>query len=114
MVRDRLLTVVSIMPENGPKWKFTCLPPTVRTLFQGLPGVWRHRHQLVFYWLIVMQIVTSGSRTLTGLSQSAPAFITEWRFRRLLSAGYWSLKLLLHWFAQEAIKSLPAPGNQVL
>jgi len=114
MVRDRLLTVVSTMPENGPKWQFTCLPTTIRTLFKGMPGVWRHRHQLVFCWLIVMQIVTSGSRTLTGLSQSAPAFITEWRFRRLLSAGYWSLKLLLRWFAQEAIKSLPSPENQVL
>jgi hypothetical protein len=32
----------------------------------------------------------------------------------LLSAGYWSLKALLHWLAQEAIKSLPAPENRVL
>jgi hypothetical protein len=96
------------------KWSFTRLPTTIRTLFKGMPGVWRHRHHLVFCWLIVMQIVTSGSRTLTGLSRSAPGFITEWRFRRLLSAGYWSLKVLLHWFAQEVIKSLPAPENKVL
>lgn len=61
-----------------------------------------------------MQIVTSGARTLSGLSHSAPGFITEWRFRRLLSAGYWSLKVLLHWFAEEAIKSLPAPDNKVV
>ena len=102
------------MPNIKDKWSFTRLPPAVRILFKGMPGVWRHRHQLIFYWLIVMQIVTSGSRTLTGLSRSAPGFITEWRFRRLLSAGYWSLKVLLHWFAQEAIKSLPAPENKVL
>jgi len=61
-----------------------------------------------------MQIVTSRARTLSGLSQLSPGFITEWRFRRLLSAGYWSLKALFHWFAEEAIKSLPVPENQVL
>jgi hypothetical protein len=102
------------MPETKPKWEFTCLPPAIRILFKGMPGVWRHRHQLVFCWLIVMQIVTSGSKTLTGLSRSAPRFITEWRLRRLLAAGYWSLKLLLQWFAEETIKSLPVPANQVL
>jgi hypothetical protein len=69
------------------KWSFTRLPPTIRILFNGMPGVWRHRHHLIFCWLIVMQIVASGPKTLTGLSQSAPGFITEWRFRRLLAAG---------------------------
>jgi len=114
MVRDRSFQVVSTMPDIKRKWSFTCLPPAIRILFKGMPGVWRHRHQLVFCWLIVMQIVTSRARTLSGLSQSAPGFITEWRFRRLLSAGYWSLKVLLHWFAEEAIKSLPTPENKVV
>jgi len=114
MVRDRPFQVVSTMPDIKRKWSFTCLPPATRILFKGMPGVWRHRHQLVFCWLIVMQIVTSRARTLSGLSQSAPGFITEWRFRRLLSAGYWSLKVLLHWFAEEAIKSLPTPENKVV
>jgi len=102
------------MPDIQHKWSFTRLPPAVRILFKGMPGVWRHRHQLIFCWLIVMQIVTSGPRTLTGLSQTAPGFITEWRCRHLLSAGYWSLKVLLHWFAEEAIKSLPAPDDHGL
>jgi len=114
MVRDRPFQVVSTMPDIQRKWSFTCLPPAIRILFKGMPGVWRHRHRLVFCWLIVMQSVTSGARTLSGLSQSAPGFITEWRFRRLLSAGYWSLKVLLHWFAEEAIKSLPGPENKVV
>jgi len=114
MVRDRPFQVVSTMPDIKQKWLFTWLPPDIRVLFKDMPGVWRHRHQLIFCWLIVMQIVTSGARTLTGLSQSAPGFITEWRFRRLLSAGYWSLKVLLRWFAEEAIKSLPEPENKVL
>ena len=81
---------------------------------QTLKGVWRHRHQLVFSWLIVMQIVTSGARTLTGLSRAAPRFITEWRFRQWLDAGCWSLKVLLHWFAMETIKALDEPENKVL
>jgi hypothetical protein len=102
------------MPDIKGKWSFTWLPPAIRILFQGMPGVWRHRHRLIFSWLIVMQIVTSGARTLTGLSQAAPGFITEWRFRRLLAAGYWSLKVLLHWFAEETIKALPEPENKVL
>lgn len=114
MVRDRPFQVVSTMPDIKRKWSFTCFPPAIRILFKGMPGVWRHRHRLVFCWLIVMQSVTSGARTLSGLSQSAPGFITEWRFRRLLSAGYWSLKVLLHWFAEEAIKSLPTPENKVV
>jgi hypothetical protein len=114
MVRDRSLQVVSTMPDIKGKWSFTRLPPAVRILFKGMPGVWRHRHQLIFCWLIVMQIVTSGPRTLTGLSRAAPGFITEWRCRRLLSAGYWSLKVLLHWFAEETIKSLAVPDNRVL
>jgi len=114
MVRDRPFQVVSTMPDIKRKWSFTCLPPATRILFKGMPGVWRHRHRMVFCWLIVMQIVTSGARTLSGLSQSAPGFVTEWRFRRLLSAGYWSLKVLLHWFAEEAIKSLPTPENKVV
>jgi len=114
MVRDHPFQVVSTMPDIKQKWSFTWLPPAIRILFKGMPGVWRHRHQLIFCWLIIMQIVTSGARTLSGLAQSAPGFITEWRFRRLLSAGYWSLKVLLHWFAEEAIKSLPVPENKLL
>lgn len=76
------------MTGNSPRWEFTCLPPEIRVLCQGLPGVWRHRHQLVFGWLIIMQILTSEAKTLTDLCRSAPRFINEWRFRRLLDAGY--------------------------
>jgi len=102
------------MTEISPTWGFTCLPPEIRVLFKGMPGIWRHRHHLVFCWLIIMQIVTSGARTLTGLSRLAPRFITEWRFRRLLDAGYWHLKMLLRWFAEKTIQALPEPENKVL
>jgi len=102
------------MTEISPTWGFTCLPPEIRVLFKGMPGIWRHRHHLVFCWLIIMQIVTSGARTLTGLSRLAPRFITEWHFRRLLDAGYWRLKMLLRWFAEKTIQALPEPENKVL
>lgn len=95
------------------KWRLTFIPASVRVLFRGMPGVFRHRHQLVFCWLVIMQMILSGSRTLKRLSQPAPSWITEWRFRRLLSAGYWSLRMLLWWFAEEAIKSFPIPEDKV-
>jgi hypothetical protein len=78
MVRDRPVQVVSIMPDIKRKWSFTRLPPTVRILFKGIPGVWRHRHRLIFCWLIVMQMATSGSRTLTGLIS-----ICTWFYHRM-------------------------------
>ena len=96
------------------KWRLTFIPAFVRVLFRGMPGVFRHGHQLVFCWLTMMQMILSGSRTFKGLSQPAPSWITEWRFRRLLSAGYWSLRMLLWWFAEEAIKSFPMPENKVV
>jgi hypothetical protein len=96
------------------KWGITFLPPFVRTLFRGMPGVFRHRHQLVFCWLVMMQMILSGPRTLTRLCAPAPSWITEWRFRRLLSAAYWGLHLLLWWFAEQAIKSFPEPEDKVV
>ena len=90
----------------------THLPDFVRVLFRGMPGVFRHRHQLVFCWLVLMQMILSGPRTLKGLSRAAPSHIREWHFRRLLYAGYWSLHIMLYWFAEEAIKSFPPPEDR--
>lgn len=92
----------------------THLPEFVRVLFKGMPEVFRHRHQLVFCWLVLIQMIFTGPRTLKGLSMIAPSHISEWHFRRLLAAGYWSLELLLLWFADEAIKSFPAPEDKVM
>ena len=97
------------------KWVgLTHLPDFVRILFRGMPAVFRHRHQLVFCWLVLMQMILTGPRTLKGLSQVAPSHIAEWHFRRLLTAGYWNLRILLWWFAEEAIKSFPPPEDKVV
>jgi hypothetical protein len=92
----------------------TRLPDSVRLLFKGMPGVFRHRHQLVFCWLVVMHMVLAGPKTLKALSRTAPSHIAEWHFRRLLCAGYWNLRILLWWFAEEAIKSFPPPEDKVV
>jgi hypothetical protein len=93
---------------------FTYLPDFVRVLFKGMPSVFRYRHQLVFCWLVLMQMILTGPRTLKGLSQMAPSHIAEWHFRRLLAARYWSLHILLWWFAEGAIKSFPEPEDKVV
>ena len=94
--------------------KLTYLPPFVRVLFRGMPGVWKSRHQLVLCWLIFMQAVYPGSKRLKEQARWTPAFITEWRFRRLLKATYWSIQILVTWFAYEAIKTFPIPQDGVL
>ena len=64
-----------------------CLPLFVRLLLRGLPGVFRYRHQLVFSWLLLMQIIAPGRNTLKQLARYTPLHIAEWHFRRLLSAS---------------------------
>ncbi|MBF0495313.1 MAG: transposase [Deltaproteobacteria bacterium] len=61
-----------------------------------------------------MQIILFGPRTLTRLSQQGPSWLAEWHFRKLLSSGYWSLNILLTWFADKAIKAFPAPRDKVV
>jgi hypothetical protein len=34
-----------------------------------------------------------------------------WRFRRLLQASYWSIHILVAWWAQEALNTLPPPKD---
>ena len=88
------------------------LPLFVRLLLRGLPGVFRY--QLVFSWLLLMQIIAPGRNTLKQLARYTPLHIAEWHFRRLLSASYWSFRLLLRWFASEAIKRFPPPSDGVI
>ena len=92
----------------------THLPVFVRALFRSMPGVWKSRHGLMLCWLILLQAIYPGRKTLKELSRWTPSFICEWRFRRLLKAGYWSIHLLLTWFAQEALACFPPPEDGVL
>jgi hypothetical protein len=87
------------------------LPSFVKLFFRGMPIAFRNRHQLIFCWLVILQAVSPGRRTLAELSRATPSYVTEWRFRRFLKAGYWSVHLLIDWFAAEVIKSLPLPED---
>lgn len=92
----------------------TYLPSFVRTLFAGMPGVWKGRHLLLLYWLVFVQALVPGKRTLKELSRWTPGPITEWRWRRLLKAGYWSIRQLIMWWADEAIQCFPSPKDAVI
>ena len=93
---------------------FTYLPAFVTVVFRGMPTVWRGRHRLIFCWLIFMQAVHPGRKTLEEMARWTPATITAWRFGRLLKAVYWNVHLLVNWLAQDLLATLPPPPNGVL
>jgi hypothetical protein len=93
---------------------FTYLPGFVTLVFRGMPTVWRGRHRLIFCWLIFMQAVHPGRKTLEEMARWTPATITAWRFGRLLKAAYWNVPLLVSWLAQDLVATLPAPANGIL
>ena len=93
---------------------FTYLPGFVTMVFRGMPTVWRGRHRLIFCWLVFMQAVPPGRKTLAEMAKWTPATITAWRFGRLLKATYWNVHLLVGWLAQDLLATLPPPANGVL
>jgi hypothetical protein len=94
--------------------KLSYLPGFVKVLFVGMPGVWKSRHLLVLYWLVFLQAVVPGRKTIAELSRWSPAHIPEWRLRRVLKAGYWTLQQLVTWWADEAIICFPPPSDGVV
>jgi hypothetical protein len=91
--------------------KLSYLPGFVKVLFKGMPGVWKHRHLLVLDWLVLLQAVVPGRKTIRELSRRSPAHITEWRLRRLLKASYWTVQHLIAWWAEEAMSAFPPPQD---
>jgi hypothetical protein len=89
----------------------TYMPLFVTLMFRGMPGMWQGRHRLVLCWLVLMQALFPGRKTLEELARWTPASITVWRFRRLLKASYWNVHLLVEWWAQEALNTLPPPQD---
>ena len=92
----------------------TYLPLFVTMLFRGMPGIWKGRHRLILCWLVCMQALFPGQKTLEELARWTPASITVWRFRRLLKASYWSIHMLVAWWAEEALHTLPPPKDGTL
>jgi DDE family transposase len=91
--------------------RFTCLPKQVSNWLQVLRPMFRHRHHLVFCWLIVCQAIYQEKATIKGVARLTPRHIAEWHLRRLLTAAYWNARILLWWFADQAIAALPPPAD---
>ena len=77
----------------------------------GMPGMWKSRHRLILGWLVFMQTLYPGRKTLEELARWTPVSMTAWRFRRLLKAAYWDVHLLVEWWAQQALSTLPPPED---
>ena len=94
--------------------KISYIPFCVRYMFKGMPGVWKGRHLLMFYWIVFLQSTVPGKKTLKELSRWAPFHVPEWRFRRLLKASYWTIEIIISWFAMEVINSFPPPKDRII
>jgi hypothetical protein len=93
---------------------FTYLPGFVTMVLRGMPNVWRGRHRLILCWLVFMQAVHPGRKTLEERAKWTPATITAWRFGRLLTAAYWNVHLIVSWLAQDLLVTLPPPTHGIL
>src|SRR5256714_6111379 len=93
---------------------FPYLPAFVTVVFRGMPTVWRGRHRLLLCWLIFMQAVHPGRKTLEEMARWTPASITAGRFGRLRKAAYGNVHLLVSWCAQDLLVTLPPPANGIL
>jgi hypothetical protein len=89
----------------------TYLPLCVTLLFRGMPGLWQSRHRLMLCWLVVMQALFPGRKTLEALARWTPAHVTVWRLRRLLKAAYWDVHRLGAWGGEEALHAWPPPQD---
>jgi hypothetical protein len=94
--------------------KISYLPHFVLYIFKGMPGNWKCRHKLVFCWLVFMQAIIPGKKTLKELSRWTPFHIPAWRFRRLLKAHYWKIDELIKWFALKAMNDFPPPKDGIV
>src|SRR5438105_1142694 len=79
-----------------------------------MPGIWQRRPRLVRCWLLGMQALFPGRKTLEALARWTPASIPAWRVRRLRQARYWHVHLRVAWWAQEALHTLPPPSDGTL
>ena len=89
----------------------TYLPLFVTILFRGMPGIWKSRHRLLLCGLVFRQALYPGRQTVAELARWTPAQRTGWRLRRLLKASYWHVHVLVEWWVQAALATLPPPKD---
>jgi hypothetical protein len=93
--------------------RFTYVPKSISNWLQVLRPMFRHRHHLVFCWVLVCPAIDHEKATLKGLARIAPRHIAAWHLRRLLTATYWHGRVLLGWCADQVIATLPPPVDGV-
>src|SRR5215467_11353232 len=86
------------LPRRVAMIPVTYLPLFVTILFRGMPGLWKSRHRFILCWLVFMQALYPGRKTLEELARWTLAQVTVWRFRRMLKATYWDVHLLMAWW----------------
>jgi hypothetical protein len=64
---------------------------------QVLRPMFRHRHHLVFCWLLVCQAIYQEKATIKGLARLAPRHIAEWHVRRKDDPKYHAENALVRW-----------------
>ena len=76
-----------------------------------MPGIWKSRHRRLLWWLVCMQALYPGRKTLEELARWTPGSITAWRWRRVRKAAYWHIHRRVEWWGQEAFHTLPPPKD---
>jgi hypothetical protein len=105
------MVVYTLCPARFTMITVTYLPLFVTVLFRGMPGMWKSHYRLMLCWLVVMQALFPGRKTLEELARWTPGSITVWRLRRVLKATYWDVHLLVAWWGEEALQTLPPPKD---
>jgi hypothetical protein len=90
------------------------LPLFVTIIFKKLPKIFRGDHKHAFAWFILLIAMGIGDYKVTSMAKRGSVYVKEWRFRRLLSAGYWSLRFILLWLVDEIIQELPRPEDATI
>jgi len=92
----------------------SCLPRCVSQCLRVVVPCFRHRHHLVFSWLLVLHLLYGDRANLKELSRYGPAHLAYQHYRRLLCAAYWCTKTLLWWFAEQTLRAFPPPEDGLL
>lgn len=94
--------------------RLTRLPKSVSQYLRVLGPCFHNRHHLVFSWLLLLHMIYGREANLKALARKGPEHVAYWHYRRLLCAAYWCSKVLVWWFADQAIQAFPPPENGVL
>jgi hypothetical protein len=108
------MPIGSRIAQEAQTMSLTCLPRRVTQYLRDLEPRFRHRHQLVFSWLLVLHIVYGERANLKALARHGPTHLAHQQYRRLLCAAYWCTKTLLWWVADQALQAFPPSEDGIL